>query len=81
MPRQGLLHGGHLRSLRDSAAGQWAHADYEEIPAWLSHFEAAPKMTFLTHGEPEAANVLGQRIHESLGWKVKMPAHGGNIHL
>jgi metallo-beta-lactamase family protein len=58
-----------------------AHADYEEILAWLSHFDVAPKMTFLTHGELEAATALGQRVQESLDWRVKVPAHGDRFTL
>lgn len=57
------------------------HADYEEILNWLSHFENAPKMTFLTHGEPEAANALGRRINQSLGWMCTVPVHGHKVRL
>lgn len=58
-----------------------AHADYEEILSWLSHFEAAPKMTFLTHGELEAADALRKRIEEKMGWSVNIPSHGDKITL
>jgi metallo-beta-lactamase family protein len=33
-----------------------AHADYSEVLAWLGGFESAPKTTFITHGEPVAAD-------------------------
>src|SRR6185295_953383 len=41
-----------------------AHADYEEILGWLAHFESAPKRTFVTHGEPVAADALRHHIEE-----------------
>lgn len=50
-----------------------AHADYKEILEWLSHFEQAPKKTFLTHGELESAQSLKEKIEQRLGWKVIIP--------
>ena len=52
-----------------------AHADSDEIIAWLRHFQAAPKMTFLTHGEPAAADALRRRIAEELGWPCSVPEY------
>lgn len=50
-----------------------AHADQSEILAWLSGFERAPKMTFVTHGEPEAASTLVRVIQEKLNWLCRAP--------
>ena len=50
-----------------------AHADYTEILAWLSTFARAPEHTFITHGEPAAADELRRRIGESLGWTCSVP--------
>ena len=36
-----------------------AHADADEIMAWLGHFKDPPRMTYITHGEP-AASVAGR---------------------
>ena len=52
-----------------------AHADYAEILAWLEHFEAPPKRTFITHGEPAAADALRRRIEETLRWQVEVPEY------
>lgn len=52
-----------------------AHADSDELIGWLRHFEAAPRRTFITHGEPAAANALRQRIKEELGWPAEVPAY------
>ncbi len=50
-----------------------AHADYVEIIDWLRHFDAPPRTTFITHGEPAAADGLRQHIEEQLGWHVTLP--------
>jgi predicted metal-dependent RNase len=39
-----------------------AHADADEIMRWLGGFTAAPKQTFIVHGEPSAQDALGARI-------------------
>ncbi|MFO0689115.1 MAG: MBL fold metallo-hydrolase [Myxococcota bacterium] len=49
-----------------------AHADGDEILAWLRHFERAPAMTFVNHGEPAAADRLRVRIRDELGWRVRV---------
>ncbi len=54
-----------------------AHADAAEIEAWLRGMRAAPKTTFVTHGEPAAADAMRQRIERSLGWPVCVPEHLG----
>ena len=50
-----------------------AHADYSEIIAWLGGFESAPKITFITHGEPVAADAMRLHIEEQLHWKTIVP--------
>jgi metallo-beta-lactamase family protein len=52
-----------------------AHADADEIMAWLKNFRRAPKMTFVTHGEPAAADALRLRIADELGWPALAPEH------
>ena len=50
-----------------------AHADYVETLEWLRGFRAPPQRTFLTHGEPNAADALRRRIEQSLGWPCSVP--------
>jgi len=50
-----------------------AHADYAEILEWLDNFTAAPGQTFITHGEPVAADALRHRIEEQKRWRCKVP--------
>jgi metallo-beta-lactamase family protein len=52
-----------------------AHADANEIMHWLGGFTAAPKQTFIVHGEPAAQDALGARIQAELGWAHKAPEH------
>ncbi len=53
-----------------------AHADYTEILQWLRGFKRPPRQTFVTHGEPAAADEMRRRIQETLGWNVRVPEHG-----
>ena len=50
-----------------------AHADVSEIMEWLKHIHPAPRQTFVTHGEPAAADALRHRIEEQLGWTCRVP--------
>ena len=50
-----------------------AHADAAEIVSWLKGFKAPPKQTFITHGEPAAADAMRQHIERELHWDVHMP--------
>jgi metallo-beta-lactamase family protein len=52
-----------------------AHADANEIIRWLSGFERVPRMTYITHGEPTASDVLRRRIQDELGWTCQVPEH------
>ncbi len=52
-----------------------AHADYEGILTWLRNFKRPPKRTFITHGEPQAALSLKEKIEEQLGWDVVVPEY------
>jgi metallo-beta-lactamase family protein len=58
-----------------------AHADYTEIMDWLSHFDSAPRKTFVTHGEPAAADALRHRIEEKLGWRRSVPEYLERVSL
>jgi metallo-beta-lactamase family protein len=58
-----------------------AHADREEIVAWLRGFRAAPAVTYVTHGEPVPADAMRHRIQEALGWTCHVPEHGETVTL
>ena len=50
-----------------------AHADAAEIVDWLRGFERVPRRTFITHGEPAAADAMRQRIERELHWSCHVP--------
>jgi metallo-beta-lactamase family protein len=52
-----------------------AHAGKSELLRWLSGFKAAPKQTFLVHGEPVALNSLRDAVTSQFKWPVTIPAY------
>lgn len=58
-----------------------AHADANEIMAWLRGFARPPRHTFVVHGEPNAADTLRRRISVELGWRVSVPEHLASVEL
>lgn len=52
-----------------------AHADYAEIIAWLRQSSVAPFRTFVTHGEPAAADAMRRRLRDELNWEAVVPDH------
>jgi metallo-beta-lactamase family protein len=53
-----------------------AHADSNQLMAWLQALPSAPHRVFVTHGEPEAADRLRFRIEHELRWQALVPEHG-----
>jgi metallo-beta-lactamase family protein len=49
------------------------HADANEIMDWLRTAARPPRITYMTHGEPDAADALRARIQHELGWRVRVP--------
>jgi len=47
-----------------------AHAGKSELLRWLTELPSPPKQTYLTHGEPVAAQALQAAIQEKFKWKV-----------
>jgi len=48
------------------------HADPPELLRWLHTFPKAPGITYLVHGDPDAASALRQIMSQSLGWQVEV---------
>ncbi|RZL33290.1 MAG: MBL fold metallo-hydrolase [Rubrivivax sp.] len=57
------------------------HADAQELVDWLGGCEAPPRETFITHGEPPAADALRQRIERDLGWRCRVPEYLETVEL
>jgi metallo-beta-lactamase family protein len=47
-----------------------AHAGKSELLRWLTGLPSPPKQTYLTHGEPMAAQALQAAIQEKFKWRV-----------
>ncbi len=58
-----------------------AHADADEILAWMRGFERPPRQTFVTHGEPAAADAMRARIEHDLGWPARVPDYLQTVDL
>lgn len=52
-----------------------AHAGKSELLRWLAALPQAPKQTYLTHGEPQAAQALQAAIQEKFKWKAAVARH------
>jgi metallo-beta-lactamase family protein len=75
--REVKIHGNYVPIRAEVAAlgNLSAHADADELMAWLQTFEKPPRCTYVTHGEPLAADALRMRIKDELGWDVHVPEH------
>ena len=51
-----------------------AHADRAELHRWLDAFADSPKMTFVVHGEIDAAVALHDYVKRK-GWNVRIPEY------
>jgi metallo-beta-lactamase family protein len=73
-----------------SISGFSAHADVNELTAWLAHFAgsagganasgadasaAPPKRVFLVHGDPDATAPFAERLRRELGLDVQIPSY------
>ncbi len=58
-----------------------AHADYAETLDWLAYFRTPPRTTFITHGEPAAADALRMHVQERYGWRCHVPDYLETIGL
>jgi metallo-beta-lactamase family protein len=58
-----------------------AHAGQSELIRWLSGMPAAPRQTYLTHGEPQASAALKEKIEAAYKWKVALPQYLQTVDL
>lgn len=58
-----------------------AHADGDELIAWMGGLDVPPKQTFITHGEPAAADMMRVRIRDELGWSCRVPEYLDEVFL
>ncbi|HET7232989.1 MAG TPA: MBL fold metallo-hydrolase [Longimicrobium sp.] len=81
--REVKIHGGWVDVRAEVAVidALSAHADCEELVAWVQRMPHAPKSIFLVHGEPAAADALRVRIGDRLGIPCFIPQHGESVTL
>ncbi len=58
-----------------------AHADADEILAWIANLKRRPHKIFVTHGEPDAADTLRRRIEEKFKVSVCVPDYLQQVDL
>jgi metallo-beta-lactamase family protein len=58
-----------------------AHAGKSELLRWLTALPAPPKQTYLTHGEPAAAQGLQAAIQEKFQWKAAVARYLDSVPL
>jgi len=61
--------------------GLSAHADQAGLLGWLRNFKRPPRATYVVHGEPAAAQILGNSIRIRLGWNVTTPAAHSTVEI
>jgi len=58
-----------------------AHADADEIMAWLKNFTKPPRQTFVIHGEASGSDALRVRIKDELKWQARVPSYREEVEL
>lgn len=58
-----------------------AHAGKSELLRWLTALPSPPKQTYLTHGEPQAAQALQAAIQEKFKWKAAVARYLDTVPL
>ena len=58
-----------------------AHADKNELLAWLEKFKIPPGRVFVVHGETESATAFADFVSAKTGWEVTVPEYEQQIIL
>ena len=58
-----------------------AHAGKSELLRWLTGLPSAPKQTYLTHGEPAAAQSLQTAIVQKFNWKTDVAQYQQTVEI
>jgi len=65
----------------ESITGYSAHADREELRAWIRHLGGPIRRAFVVHGEPPALDAMAGILREEGIKEVKIPGHGESFDL
>lgn len=66
----------HVNAVIDVLPGVSGHADKNGLLRWLRGFKKKPKMVFVNHGDPEAADSFTACLNDELGYKAYAPYSG-----
>lgn len=58
-----------------------AHADRNELLAWLKNLKTPPKCIYVIHGEKESAESFGEFVRKDTGWNTVVPQYQQQITL
>ena len=53
-----------------------AHADANQLLAWLRKMPTPPDQIYVVHGDMKASDTLRARIEHELKWRAMVPEHG-----
>ena len=73
-----------VRCRTRTISGFSAHADEDELVAWLSSFtrgSGAPQRAFVVHGDPEPASALAERVRRELRLDAHVPRYTERVSL
>lgn len=58
-----------------------AHADRDDLLAWLATASTPPETVFVVHGEPDAAESLADAVDQQLDWPAVVARNGERVRL
>ena len=71
----------HVNAEITALPGVSGHADKNGLIAWLGGFTRKPKMVFVNHGDPDAADSFTACLNDELGYKAFAPYSGTSFDL
>lgn len=70
-----------VRAAIETLPGLSGHADRSDLLHWLGNLRTPPRMTFLTHGEPDAMDSLATELRTAMNWNVATPELDETVEL
>jgi len=64
-----------------SLTGLSGHADYRELMKWAESITEPPQRVFVTHGEPQPAAAMADRLQTQRGFPASVPSLGEEVEL
>jgi metallo-beta-lactamase family protein len=69
-----------VRASIHTVGGLSAHGDQKDLMEWYGGFKNRPPL-YLVHGEPDAQNVLAEKLRSSMGANVTIAAGGQKVRI